>query len=85
MLKKFVEVKKALLDCDLTVTKLAVKTGYSRIYLYQLINGNYQGPNTAKVKRDIADALGRDYESLWGEGTDNHSKERLDPVGPVAR
>ena len=56
------KVKKAMIDKDLTITKLAKKTGYSRIHLSNVINGHFK---SAKARGAIAEALGKKPERLW--------------------
>lgn len=58
----FKEVKKVMIDQDVTVTGLAEITGYKRCHLYNVINGRTQSQRAKKV---IALALMRDYDKLW--------------------
>ncbi len=58
------KVKKILIDQDLTVTKLASITGYTRPHLYNTINGHN---DSVKVKKVISLALGKDFNDLWEE------------------
>lgn len=60
----FKKVKKALIDQNLSVTKLADITGYTRVHLYNVINGHL---NYVKPKKAIALALGKDFNDLWSE------------------
>ncbi len=57
------EVKKTMIDQDLTITKLAVITGYTRPHLCNVINGHFE---SVRAKKSIALALGKDFNSLWG-------------------
>jgi len=59
----FKKVKKAMIDQDLTVTKLAQITGYKRCHISNVINGHMESQRAKKV---IALALRRDYDELWG-------------------
>lgn len=58
------KVKKALIDQNLTVTKLADITGYSRPRLYNVVNGHIK---SIKTKKSISLALGKDFDDLWNE------------------
>lgn len=57
------EVKKALLDADLTIARLGEITGYTRPHLSMVINGRYE---SVRAKKSITLALGKDFNSLWG-------------------
>jgi len=59
----FKEVKKSMIDQDLTVTKLAEITGYKRCHISNVINGRMESQRAKKV---ISLALKRDYDKLWG-------------------
>ncbi len=59
----FKEVKKAMIDQDFTVTKLAEITGYKRCHISNVINGHIPSQRAKKV---IALALRNDYDKLWG-------------------
>ena len=56
------EVKKTLIDQNITITKLAEITGYKRVHLCNVINGHIDSP---RVKKVIALALGKDFKELW--------------------
>jgi len=64
------EVKKALIDRDISAADLAEMTGFSRGHLYGVINGRYK---SLRAKKIIALALGKDYRELWG--LERESKE----------
>ena len=64
----FKEVKKAMIDQDVTVTRLAEITGYKRCHVSNVINGRMDSPRAKKV---IALALRRDYDKLWGRKSDS--------------
>ena len=56
-------IKKALIDRNLNITKLAQITGFSRVYLSNVINGHFEGP---KARKAIAEALDQNFNDLWG-------------------
>jgi transcriptional regulator with XRE-family HTH domain len=58
----FKKVKKAMIDADLTITRLAEVTGYSRPYLSKVINGK---SDSKKIKKVVALALRKEFEELW--------------------
>lgn len=67
MPKIFKTVKKAMIDEDLDIVKIAEITGYSRVHLSNVINGHFEAP---KARKAIAEALGRDFDELWGQEAD---------------
>ncbi len=52
------EIKKAMIDKDLTLSKLSKITGYSRSHLCKVINGHYE---SQRVKKILSLALNRDF------------------------
>lgn len=58
----FKNVKKAMIDQDLNVTKLAKATGYTRNHISNVINGHVE---SIKVKKVIALVLGKEDSKLW--------------------
>lgn len=56
--------KKALIDADLTTSRLAEITGYSREHLSNVINGNIE---SIRAKKVIALAVGKKYEDIWAD------------------
>lgn len=60
----FKEVKKTMIDQDITTIQLASIIGYSRAYVNNLINGHV---HSEKAKKAIALAFGKNYKSLWSE------------------
>lgn len=58
-------VKKTMIDQDLSLTKLAGITGYSRVHLSNVINGHLE---SLRAKKVIALALKKDFQELWGKG-----------------
>ena len=58
------KIKKLLIDQDLTIAKLAEKTGYSRVHMSSVINGHFEAPN---ARKKIAEELNQDFGELWGE------------------
>lgn len=58
------KVKKLLIDQDLTVAKLAEKTGYSRVHMSNVINGHFEAP---EVRLKVAKVLEQDFSELWNE------------------
>ncbi len=57
------EIKKLMIDRDLSVQKIADETGFSKGYVSNVINGRYPG---IKVRAAIADILEVPAEKLWG-------------------
>ncbi len=57
------QVKKTMIDQDITLKKLAEVTGYKYVHLSHVINGKY---NSIRAKKVIALALGKDFYELWG-------------------
>ena len=65
------EVKKTMIDQELTITRLAGITGYTRAHLCNVINGHFE---SVRAKKSIALALGKDFNSLWGaQDTSNNT------------
>jgi transcriptional regulator with XRE-family HTH domain len=62
----FKKIKKAMIDQDFTVTKLAQIIGYTRGYVGNILNGHIVA--SVRFKKIIALALNEDYETLWSEG-----------------
>lgn len=58
----FPEVRKAIIDRQLTQQELARMTGYSQSRVSDAINGKKV---SSRLKRAIAFALDRTYEQLW--------------------
>lgn len=56
------DVKKLLIDKDMTIKDLVQKTGYTRGHLSGVIHGRLDSP---KAQRAIAAALGVEFEGLW--------------------
>jgi cyanate lyase len=56
------DIKKLLIDKDLTIAGLARKIGRSRVWTSYVINGHMQSPATRKA---IAKELGTKVEDLW--------------------
>ncbi len=61
---KFKEVRKVMIDRDLTYDKLAKLTGFSKSRISDAVNGR---PVASKLKKSLALALGEPYEKLWTE------------------
>lgn len=59
----FKNVKKALIDQEITITKLSGITGYTRGHLSSIINGCME---SLRVKKIIALTLNRDFQEIWG-------------------
>lgn len=59
-------VKKMMIDRDLSVQEIANRTGFSKQYMSNVINGRYTGQ---KARAAIADVLGETPEKLWGKPT----------------
>lgn len=57
-------VKKALIDQDLTATKLAEITGYTPSHINNIINGRLESVWAKKV---TALALGENFRELWAD------------------
>jgi hypothetical protein len=57
-------VIKALIENSLSVTELAKRTGYTRVFLSRLINGHEQ---SMSAKYCVAKALGKNVHELWHE------------------
>ncbi|MBW2062620.1 MAG: helix-turn-helix domain-containing protein [Deltaproteobacteria bacterium] len=55
-------LRKVLIDEDLTIKGLAQKTGYTRGYLSSVLNGHKQSPRAEKL---ISFVLGRAHSELW--------------------
>jgi len=62
-------IKKAMIDQELTATKLAEITGYTRGHISNVINGHF---DSIRAKKVICLALCKDFEELWRD--DNGSK-----------
>lgn len=58
------EVKKTIIEQNLSIVKLAKITGYSRVHLCNLINGHTE---SVRAKKVVAIVLGEDFNKLWGE------------------
>lgn len=62
------EVKKRLIDIDMSQKELANRLGYSASYLVEILRGSR---GSEKVKRQICEAVGLDYDEVKakiGEG-----------------
>lgn len=57
-------VKRALIEADLTISRLAEMTGFSRGHLYGVVSGRHKSMRARKI---VALALKRDFEELWAE------------------
>ncbi len=55
-------IKKLLIDRDMTITELALKTGFTRSHLSSVIHGRL---DSRRAKRAIALALGVDFDQIW--------------------
>mgnify|MGYP001768232346 CR=1 FL=1 len=55
-------VKKVLIDQEVSVTELAKRTGYTRQYLSALFNGRVDSP---RAKKMVAFTLGKNFCELW--------------------
>ena len=62
MAKPNKQLKKALIDADLTITELANITGFTREHLSGVINGRIK---SLRVKKVIALALQKNPNELW--------------------
>lgn len=62
-------VKKVLIDKELSVTKLAEITGYTRGHICNVINGHIDSP---RAKKMIALALNREFGELWNHQVNNN-------------
>lgn len=60
-------VKKTMIDQNLTLTKLGAITGYSRVHLSNVINGHLE---SLRAKKVIALALRKDFRELWDDEDD---------------
>ena len=58
------QVKKTMIDQDLTITKLTEITGYTLGHISNVINGRYE---SVRAKKVIALALGKDFKELWAD------------------
>lgn len=56
------EIKKILIDKDMTVTNLAKETGYTRVHMSRIINGHIKSP---KAERLIAFVLETPRDMLF--------------------
>ena len=65
----FKEVKKAMIDQGVNVTKLAEITGYTRGHLSNIINGNF---DSVRAKKVVSLALCREFNELRTT-KDNHN------------
>ena len=65
----FKEVKKTMIDQNLTVTKLAEVTGYTRGHLSNIINGKLP---SLRAKKVIALALNKNFKDLWTVKNDHN-------------
>jgi transcriptional regulator with XRE-family HTH domain len=63
-------ILKALIDQDLTITKLAKKIERSRVYTSNVVNGRFSRLPVATIKR-IAEALNIPAKELLSDGNDN--------------
>ncbi len=52
------DVKKALIERDMTVSQLAAEIGFSRTYVSCVINGIYNSNSSHSVKQKICEYLG---------------------------
>ena len=68
IMKPHKEVKKAMIDLDFTIVRLAKMTGYSVPHTSNVINGHFKAP---KARQAIADALGKDVHVLFGADSNN--------------
>ncbi len=55
------EIKKCLIDLDLTITDLAKRTGFSRVHISNVVNGHW---NSKNVRDAVTRVIGK---NLWGE------------------
>lgn len=55
-------LRKVLIDEDLTIKGLAQKTGYTKGYLSSVLNDHVKSPRAEKL---ISFVLGRDHGDLW--------------------
>ena len=62
----FKVVKKSMIDQDLTVTKLAKITGYTRGHLSNVINGRL---DSIRAQKSISLALRKDFHELWANNS----------------
>ena len=58
------EVKKAMIDEELSVRKLAEKTGFTTGHISGVINGRYR---SRRARISISLVLGRNLGDLWPE------------------
>lgn len=58
----FKNVKKALIDQEITITELSGITGYTRGHLSAIINGRME---SFRVKKIIALTLDRNFQEIW--------------------
>lgn len=57
------EVRKTMIDKDLTVRKLAEITGYTYNHLCGVLSGRF---DSLRAKKVIALALSKNFHELWG-------------------
>ena len=57
-------VKKTMIDQDLTATRLAEITGYTAGHICNVINGRVESPRAKKI---IALALKKKFGELWSD------------------
>ncbi len=62
------EIKKLLIDQEITIVELARRIGKSRTWTSLVINGNMRSPATRSL---IARALGKRVQDLWPEDNGN--------------
>lgn len=58
------KIKALLVLHGITQTEIAARAGLSRCTVTYVVNGHGK---SRRVQKAIADALGEDYEKLWGE------------------
>lgn len=60
------EIKKRLIDLNLSITGLSKVVGYSFAYTYRVLSGREK---SLRARKRIAAKLGMTIEELWPEGS----------------
>ncbi len=65
------EIKKLLIDQEISITELSRRIGISRTWVSLVINGHMKATETRKL---IAAALGRKMQELWPNDNNGDKK-----------
>jgi len=63
------EIKKMMVDMDISLKTLAERAGYSRVHVSNIVHGRWKSP---KARQAIAGALGVDPQTIWPDW-ENHA------------